>query len=217
MNLVAVRRVSFGDFLRALKPQRLPKHLAIAVEELRHYLGRENLLPSWERQLIAVNWPDSLGVLSESAYLSHRTWDNRQCRFFGLFQGNYVRKIAMIRARVDIQDDKRATLIWQNEDPEGIELEAEARLEFNEHRAGRLWYPTRVLLLGPLFDTRFTNQVGSADFDAGLPGLSDAESLADELNGKVWISEDFWLPEEKWKQQSVPHQVPFRFGGKTKT
>ena len=220
-NSVEVKRVFFGEFLGALKRQNLPPLLANVVEDFQHYLHAENLLPSWERQLFAVSCPESMGDLFANAYLCMRTWDKDRCKFFGLFDGENVKTIAMIEARVDIEKEGRATLHWQNVPGDEADFITRAHFELNQARSGvkkdhRLWRDaTRVFLLGPFFETSFRKEWEGHSreiFDVGYFNVSGAEALADEIRGMVFCREA-WISEAMLRKLNTPPKVvPVRFG-----
>ncbi len=79
-----------------------------------------------------------MGVLSANAYLCMRTWEKDRFKFFGLFDGDHVTiAIALIEARVDIEKDEQAILLWQNVPGNQADFITRARAELNEARSGR--------------------------------------------------------------------------------
>jgi hypothetical protein len=191
---IAFERVSFEDLVQALHLEHLPKNLADAIVEFRTYLDEENLLPSWRRRLDVVNCagiPDD--VISGGAYLCPATagpYNHARCKFFGMYRNKRVEKVALIDAVVDLEDDEKATVKWRNVSGDNDDFVSRARAKLAQRRAGQ--YPTRVFLLGPLYDTDFRKdspggmQASKQYFDVGSLDAADASDLASKLQGKTW-------------------------------
>jgi hypothetical protein len=191
---IAFKQVSFEDFIQALRLDHLPKNLADAVEDLKSYLDEQGLLPSWKRWLDVVNCaglPDD--ILVRGVYMCPATggsYNHSRCRFFGMYRGKRVEQVAEIEAMVDVEGDHKATVRWKNTDAADKQLIERARSKVAEARPGE--YPTRVLLLGQLYETDFRKDSpggmrGSKQyFDVGGIDAGDAQALAKALRGRSW-------------------------------
>ncbi len=201
-NSIAFQRVSFEDFVDALHLSHLPKNLADAVADFHAYLDEQNFLPSWENWLDVVNCagiPDD--ILIQNTYLCPATggaYNHKRCKYFGMYKGKSVRKVAIIEAVVDVEGLQKATVKWRNVPGTPTEYITKARSKLEQCRSGQ--YPTRVFLLGSLYDTDFRKtsdggmQPSKRYFDVGSCGASNAEELALALNGKIWIGNTPYEP-----------------------
>jgi hypothetical protein len=201
---IAFKRVSFEEFLEALDLRHLPKNLDDAIKDFGEYLAEEGLLPSWEKWLDVVNCagiPDD--ILVRRVYMCPATggaYNHKRCKYFGMYQGKTVRKVAIIEAVVDLQADDNAIVKWKNIQRADAELKAMAHEKLNECRPGQ--YPKRVFLLGTLYDTDFRKtssggmQTSKRYFDVSSCEASNAEELALSLKGKIWIGNTPFEPIE---------------------
>jgi hypothetical protein len=191
---IAFERVSFEDFVEALRLDHLPKNLADAIADFRGYLDEQNLLPSWQRWLDVVNCagiPED--VVAGNVYLCPATggpYNHGRCRYFGMYRKKRVEKVAVIEAVVDLGDTEKASVKWHNVAGSNADFISRARAKLAERRPEE--YPTRVFLLGALYDTDFRKdspggmQASKQYFDIGPLGVSDAPALAGALQGKNW-------------------------------
>lgn len=188
---IAFEKVSFEDLIEAIPIDRLPKNLADAVTDFRAYLEEQNLLPSWKRWLDVVNcagYPDD--VLVDNVYMCPATggpYNHWRCKYFGMYRYKRVEKIAIIEAVIDVEDDQRGAIKWSNIDESQVNLIGRACAKSHQRRR-----PTRVFLLGTLYDTDFRKDTpggmyGSKQyFDVGALNAPDAQALALALHGKTW-------------------------------
>ena len=190
--------VSFEDFVKALEDlPHLSKNLDDAVRDFRAYLDEEGKLPTWQRLLDVVNcagFPDD--ILERNVYMCPArggAYEHRRCKYFGMYQGKRVKRIAVIEAVVDIEDSETASLKWKNVEGKNDELIKLARSKLDERRPGR--YPMRIFLLGQLFATDYRkNSPGGMQgskryFDVGDRNAPDAKALATALDGQTWSPE----------------------------
>ncbi len=196
-NSIAFERVSFDDFVQALNLRHLPKNLADAVADFRDYLDEQNLLPSWETRLDVVNCaglPND--ILTENAYMCPATggaYNHAKCKYFGMYRGKHVEKVALIEAVVDLEDDDKAKVKWHTAPGPDIDFIRQARSKLQRIRQTRpRQYPLRVFLLGPLHDTDFRKDTpggmfGSKRyFNVAALEAADEQELASRLRGKTW-------------------------------
>lgn len=193
-NSIVFERVTFEDLVEALKPLPLPKNLADAVADFRAYLDEQDLLPSWQTQLDVVNCagkPED--VLLSNVYLCPATggpYNHGRCKYFGMYRGKRVEQIAVIEAVLDLEDEERSSVKWHNVPGTNVEFIARAREKLNQRRPGQ--YPTRVFLLGPLYETDFQKdtpggmQSSKQYFNVSSLRSTDAQALASRLRGKTW-------------------------------
>jgi hypothetical protein len=191
---IAFARVSFEDLAEALRLELLPKNLADAVAEFRAYLDEQDLLPTWKHLLDVVNCagiPDDITV--GNVYLCPATggaYRHARCKYFGMYRNKRVEKISIIEAVVDLEDETKHTVNWRNDSAEARELVSRARAVLHERRPGE--YPTRVFLLGDLFDTDFRKDTpggmlsSKQYFNVSSLNVDDAKTLAERLRGRTW-------------------------------
>jgi hypothetical protein len=186
--------VSFEDFIDALDKSALPKNVSDAVKDLRAYLDEEGLLPSWQNWLDVINCaglPED--VLDGKVYMCPAeggAYSHGRCKYFGMYQQKRVEKVSLIRAAVDVETDAQAKLLWRNVNEKSADLLAEAKAKVMQLRPGK--YPTRIFLLGQLYDTNFIKDtrggmLGSKQyFDVSSFRAEDAEDLAKKLRDRTW-------------------------------
>lgn len=196
-NSVAFERVSFDDFVQALNLPHLPKNLADAVADFRDYLDEQDLLPSWETRLDVVNCAGQPNdILTENVYMCPATggaYNHAKCKYFGMYRGKRVDKVAVIEAVVDLEDDDKAKVKWHIAPGRDADFIQQARTKLQKIRESRPGqYPLRVFLLGPLHDTDFRKDTtggmfGSKRyFNVVTLEAADAQQLASKLRGKTW-------------------------------
>jgi hypothetical protein len=193
-QMVAFKQVSFEDLTEALRLEHLPKNLADAVNDFKRFLDEEDLLPSWRRLLDVVNCagiPED--VLQRRAYMCPTTggsYSHSRCKFFGMYRNKAVECVALIEAVGDLEDENKGSLRWKNVNESQTNLLARAREKLAEARPGE--YPTRVFLLGQLYETDFRKDspggmmASKQYFDISPLKASDASALAAALRGKTW-------------------------------
>ncbi len=166
---IAFERVSFDDFVQALNLPHLPKNLADAVADFRDYLDEQDLLPSWEARLDVVNCaglPND--ILTENVYMCPATggaYNHAKCKYFGMYRGKRVEKVAIIEAVVDLEDDDNARVKWHIAPGRDADFIQQARTKLQKIRETRpRQYPLRVFLLGPLHDTDFRKDTAGGMF-----------------------------------------------------
>jgi hypothetical protein len=191
---IIFKEVSFEDFVLALKLSHLPKNLDDAVAEFRLYLDEQQLLPSWERRLDVVNCaglPDD--VLVGRVYMCPATsgaYSHIRCKFFGMYREKRIERVALIEAVVDVEAADLAKVKWQNVSRAKEELKKLAMTKVHDLRPGV--FPTRVFLLGPLYETdcRKDSPGGMYNskryFDVSWLQVKDAEQLANRLKEIPW-------------------------------
>ena len=191
---IAFAGVTFEDFLGAIKQiEYLPKNLADAVSDFQDYLNEENLLPAWEGYIDVVNCvglPED--VLQGNVYMCPATggsYNHSRCKYFGMYRYKKVEKVAVIEAVVDVESETEARIKWKNVKKPDEALKVLA-IEKVINLRGE--YPTRIFLLGDLFDTEFIKDtkggmMGSKQyFDISSLGAKDASELATALKGRTW-------------------------------
>jgi hypothetical protein len=194
---IAFERVSFDDFVQALDLPHLPKNLADAVADFRDYLEEYNLLPSWGTRLDVVNCaglPND--ILTENVYMCPATggaYNHAKCKYFGMYRGKRVEKVAVIEAVVDLEDDDKAKVKWHMAPGRDSDFIQQARAKLQKLRQTRpRQYPLRVFLLGPLHDTDFRKDTAGGMFcskryfNVAALEAADAQDLASRLRGKTW-------------------------------
>ncbi len=187
-------KVSFKDLLDALDISHLPKNLKDTIAEFRDYLHEQGLLQSRERWLDVVNCagiPDD--VLVRNVYMCPATsgaYTHYPCKYFGMYRNKCIEKVALIEAVIDVKSAESATIVFQNVGETKEELKRRALVKVEQIRPGI--FPTRVFLLGPLFDTNCTKDTpggmynSKQYFDIGSLNAEGAEKLANALSGKTW-------------------------------
>ena len=191
---IQFKDVSFKRFVDALELQHLPKNLDDAIAEFRGYLHEQNLLPSWERWLDVVNCAGiPRDVLVGNVYMCPATsgpYTHYRCKYFGMYRNRHIEKIALIRAVVDVEAPGSATIKWRNDQSPKDEVKRLAEEKVQEIRPGV--FPTRVFLLGQLFDTDCLKDSpggmynSKQYFDIGFLQVEGAEQLARKLSGRTW-------------------------------
>lgn len=193
-NSIKFEEVSFEDFVQALEHLPLPNNLADAVVAFRAYLDEQNLLPSWERLLDVVNCaglPND--ILVGNVYMCPATggaYNHKRCKYFGMYRKRRVEKLALIEAVVDVEGVNRTTIKWQNVQRSQDNIKKLAEGKIQQFRPKN--FPTRVFLLGQLYDTNFQKdssggmQQSKQYFDVGFLKAESAEQLALELSRLPW-------------------------------
>ena len=108
----------------------------------------------------------------------------------GRKKGKVVDSVAQIDAVIDIDPDGEETVNWVNDDGDSESRLARARAVVKELRPNS--GPTRVFLLGQLYETNFTKdtsggmQTSKQYFDISSQNADDAQHLADLLRNKTW-------------------------------
>jgi hypothetical protein len=186
--------VSFEDFINALSSLSLPKNTSDAIKDLEGYLDEEGLLPSWHRWLDVVNCaglPED--VLNGNVYMCPAeggAYSHGRCKFFGMYRQKRVEKLSLIKAVVDVESETEAKLLWKNIDESTSELLKEAKSKVDSMRPGE--YPTRIFLLGQLYDTNFVKDtpggmIGSKQyFDISKFKAENAKDLSYHLKNLTW-------------------------------
>jgi len=186
--------VSFEQLLQAIQLPYLPKTLVDAITDLGEYFDENNLLPSWKYRLDVVNCKIGFeDVVSYNIYncpTQGGSYNHRRSLYFGTYRNKCVEKIAKIEAVVDLESEDEHNIFWKNCDTSDRELK-EIAVE-KRKKVGNLSYPTRVFILGDLFDTDFKKdssggmQGSKKYFDISKLNVTDAKDLANKLRGKTW-------------------------------
>lgn len=191
---VVFKAVTFEDLAQALQLGYLPKNLADAIVDFRAYLDEQNLLPSWQQWLDVVNCagrPDD--IVQGNVYMCPATggsYNHGRCKYFGMYRNKRVERVALIEAVVDVEDQDKATVKWRNVSGSATEFSNRAKKKVQQLRPGV--FPTRVFLLGPLYETDFRKdspggmQTSKQYFDITSLQVTDAASLGIALQGKTW-------------------------------
>ena len=190
VHLVAL---TFEDFLHAIPTERISKNLADAVDEFRQYLDEQNLLPSWKTRLDVINCAGSYdAVINQRAYVcpgagAGGAYSHRRCRYFGSYRDKCVDHVAKIRAVVEIDAERNATLRWNN----SKELKGTLKNEAHEKHCGQYpnMLPALVFLLGELHPTDFRKASKGGMYGSKKYFDVDAKSveeLAVQLGGRTW-------------------------------
>lgn len=189
--------ISFDDLvnaIEAIEELRLSKHISDAVQDLRGYLEREELLLSWPNLLDVINcagYPND--VLKDQVYIcpvAGGAYSHRRCKYFGMYSEKQVKKLALIKAVIDVESKDHAELLWKNVVQDESVLLKEAKDKVVKLRPGK--FPNRIFLLGELYDTSFTKDswggmFGSKRyFDISKFKVQNVAELADTLEGKEW-------------------------------
>lgn len=191
---IVFKEVSFEDLVRALDQQPLPKNLKDAIADFQAYLDEENLLPSWPRWLDVVNCAGSADdIMVKNFYTCPTTggsYNHKRCKYFGMYRNRCVERVALIEAVVDVEDNGKTNVKWQNVPRPKNEVANLAKKKLAQWLPGQ--YPARVFLLGPLYPTDFRKDTsggmfGSKQyFDVGPLNVKGSEELAGVLSGKSW-------------------------------
>lgn len=188
--------VSFEDFAEALPKEKVSKNLADTIDDFLAYLDEEGLLPRWKHTLDVVNcsgWPGD--VTNDNVYMCPAkggAYNHSRAKYFGMYQGKSVRKIALIEALVELDQEGNGKVRWKHVSVADDELVARAqakRLKLRPRAEG-----LRVFLLGSLHDTDFKKptkggmQTSKRYFDVERVGAADEAELALKLLGKTWTN-----------------------------
>jgi len=187
--------VSFEDFVDALdKLSDIPKNLKDNLEDFKLYLDESDLLPRWKNYLDVVNCagiPED--VLDGNVYLCPATggaYNHGRSKYFGMYRNKMVEKVAEIKGIVDILSPEEAVLLWKNTSEDDCDIKTIAMEKLNIWRPKT--YPTRVFVLGDLFETTFMKDSsggmwGSKKyFDISGLGIKNAQELSIVLKEKKW-------------------------------
>lgn len=193
-NEIKFQEISFEDFVHALEQLQLPKNLADVVFEFRTYLDEQNLLPSWNRRLDVINCAGlPSDVLVENVYMcpaSGGAYSHCRCKYFGMYRNMRIEKVALIEAVIDLEGPGIATVKWKNVPTSQEQLMKLAEAKLQKIRPGA--FPTRVFLLGQLYDTdcqkdsKYGMWSSKKYFDIEHLQADGAEDLARLLIGKKW-------------------------------
>jgi hypothetical protein len=194
-NSIIFRAVTFEDLIGALELPGLSKNLADAVTDFRSFLNEEDLLPSWRDWLDVINCaglPDD--ITKGGVYMCPAqggAYTHSRARFFGMYRNKNVEIIAEIQALVDVDPPGNTTsLKWKNVEGKDSDFANRAILKVREYRPTD--GPTRVFLLGPLFETAFRkDSAGGMQSSKRYFNISDlkarnAEELARYLKDRLW-------------------------------
>lgn len=157
---VVFEAVTFESLVKALGELPLPKNLQDAVQQFKEFLDEESLLPTWKHWIDVVSCgkiPED--VLEWNVYMCPATggaYSHSRCKYFGMYRNKCIEKVALIEAVVDVDLQGDDHLKWKQGDESVEALKARARQIVTERRPGD--GPTRVLLLGQLFDTELRKQ-----------------------------------------------------------
>lgn len=194
-NQIKFEVISFEEFISALESlSELSIDFRDTILELKDYLDEQNLLPTWKNWLDVINCagiPEE--VLEGNVYMCPATggsYNHTRCKYFGMYRNKKVEKIGLIEAVVDIESKEDLQLKWKNIDGSDEIFLQRANNIFNQLRPNE--FPTRVFLLGKLYDTTFEKatkggmQSSKQYFDISNLNCLDAEDLAKKLNNKSW-------------------------------
>ena len=177
--------ISFDDFLKAIPQESLSKNLKDTVLDFVEYLNEEDLLPKWEDLLDVVNCaglPDD--VLKGNVYMCPAAGGARshsRCKYFGMYKNKIAEKISLIEGVVDVHSPESSLVRWKNIDKPNHEYERLAQEKIKKFRPGT--YPTRVFLLGELFDTKFIK-----DTKGPLWGVGDHQTATNSNHVAVMVA-----------------------------
>lgn len=189
-------KITFEEFLQALQLSYLSKNLADAIGDLGEYFEEQNLLPSWKYRLDVVNCSGTFNdVLANKAYYCPAkggAYHHRHSLYFGMYRHKRVEYIAEIEAVIDLDSDDKdeASIVWSN-----CGLSDDALKDAAIARRQKLtnpWYPIRIFILGNLFPTDFLKTTSGGMFgskkyfDIRALNVTDAQDLANQLQGKTW-------------------------------
>jgi len=187
--------VSFEDFLKKIEISGVSKNLADTISDFKQFLNEENLLPSWREWLDVVNCVGIPHDVTEGHVYMCPTeggsYNHDRCRYFGMYRNKRVELVAEIEAIVDVDLVSNSELLrWKNGAQNDLEYKAQARRKVDQLRPGAT--PTRVFLLGPLFETDFIKdspggmQQSKRYFNVAHLGARNAAELAESLKNRVW-------------------------------
>lgn len=194
-NSIAFRAVTFEELISALEITGLSKNLADAVTDFRSFLNEEDLLPSWREWLDVVNCATLPEDITEGGvYMCPAeggAYTHSRSRFFGMYRNKTVEIVAEIQAIVDVDlEGDASSLKWKNIEGKDGEFRERAKSTVSQRRPAE--GPTRVFLLGPLFETAFRKdspggmQSSKRYFNIASLKAQNAEELAQHLKGRVW-------------------------------
>lgn len=184
---------SFEEFVDALEIKGLSKNTIDAILDFSAYLDEQDLLPTWKTRLDVINCvglPDD--VLIGNVYMCPAeggAYSHKRSKFFGMYRNRCVEKVSLIEAVVDVIDLTTAELKWSNLDGDAQDFKQKAIDKVMKYRNE---YPTRVFLLGDLYDTDFKKdtpgglQGSKLYFDLSKLLISEAKELSVVLSGKYW-------------------------------
>lgn len=186
--------IGFEDLVGALPRDKVSKNLSDAIDDFEAYLDEAGLLPRWKHRLDVVNCGKSHSqILRENVYLCPAkggAYNHKRARFFGMYQGKTVSRVAEIEAVLDLGNDGATRVRWNNGERPDAELIADARKKRDTLRPGT--DPIRVFLLGPLHATDFKKptpggmQTSKRYFGVEKLGAATAAELAERLRGHTW-------------------------------
>jgi hypothetical protein len=194
-NTIVFRVVTFEALISALAIQGLSKNLADAIEEFRNFLNEEDLLPSWRDRLDVVNCagiPED--IIEGGVYMCPAeggAYTHTRCHYFGMYRNKRVELIGEIQAVVDVDPDVNTSRVkWKNTQGKDVDFEARAKSIVHDRR--NTDGPTRVFLLGQLFESDFRKdtpggmQSSKRYFNIALLKPQNAANLAQLLKGRFW-------------------------------
>lgn len=193
-GLIYFFRIDMEDFVSVLETVNLPKNLNDLVSDLKVYFGEADLLPKWKNQLDVVGCSQNYDeIIKNEVFICPATngqYNHARSKYIGFYTVKIVRKIAMIDAVVDIEEDRTAIIKWRNNELSEEEIRKKAFAKLDELKPG--YYPIRIFCLGELFDTNFEKDskggmIGHKQyFDITSLAANDAQDLAIKLAGKKW-------------------------------
>jgi hypothetical protein len=188
--------VSFEDFVEALPQDKVSKNLADTIDDFVAYLDEEGLLPRWKHMLDVVNCSGLPGdIINENVYMCPAkggAYNHARAKYFGMYQWKSVRKIALIEAVVELDQEGNGQVRWKHVATPDEALVARAQEKKIKLRPKA--EAVRVFLLGPLQDTDFKKptkggmQTSKRYFDIERVGAADEVELAAKLRGKTWAN-----------------------------
>lgn len=189
-NQVVFGATSFEQFLQALRELDVSPSLKATIGDFAAYLDGAGLLPNWKNLLDVINCVSTVHEIEGGTYLCPAqggAYQHLRSRFFGMYANKTVSKVAEIEAVVDVMAVDEQTIKWVNGDLDREVAKERAVELLGQFRPGVM--PTRVFILGPLFETDFRKDtrggmLGSKQYFTVKAGST--EELADQLNGKTW-------------------------------
>lgn len=194
-NSILFRAVTFEDLVGALEIPGLPKNLADAITDFRGFLDEEDLLPSWRQWLDVVNCAGLPEDVTEGGvYMCPAeggAYRHGRSRFFGMYRSKHVELVAEIEAIVDVDlEGGVLSLKWKNVEGSDADFEQRAKTKVRDLRP--IEGPTRIFLLGPLFETDFRKdspggmQSSKRYFNIASLQAQNANELAQCLKNRLW-------------------------------
>ena len=156
-NEIIFTILSFEEILEGLNSINVPKNLKDLILEYENYLNEENLLPYWKYTLDVINcagFPDD--ILDYNVYMcpaSGGAYSHSRAKFFGMYRNKTVENIAHIDAVIDIIDEETIETKWINTKEKSKKKYEDKALKILKDTRNE--YPTRVFLLGELYNTNF--------------------------------------------------------------